>query len=120
MKTTMVPKNRAMGVVVVIAGLLPGGNAWGQTASQSPLKEQCSLAVVSRTVGSGTPVCDGAVVEQMAKTGGGSIDVGTIKGDISLHTGGGSIEVHHANGKIVAETGGGSGGVRGCDGSDEG
>ena len=43
-----------------------------------------------------------------AETGGGSIDVGTISGDIGLHTGGGSIEVHHANGKLMAETGGGS------------
>jgi len=43
-----------------------------------------------------------------AETGGGSIEVGTVHGDLGLHTGGGSIEVHHADGKITAETGGGS------------
>src|SRR5438552_1891311 len=68
-KKTMLRNNRAIGVVLVIAGLLLVGNARGQAASQSSPKEQCSLAVVSRSVGSSTPVCDGAVVQQMARSG---------------------------------------------------
>ena len=49
-----------------------------------------------------------------AETGGGSIEVGTVSGELGLHTGGGSIEVHQANGKLVAETGGGSVEIQSC------
>ena len=44
----------------------------------------------------------------VAETGGGSIEVGSAGGDVSLRTGGGSIKIKSAKGSIKAESGGGS------------
>jgi len=63
---TIVRSLLAMGIVIPMAGVLLGGNnAWAQT----PPNEQCSLAVVSRLVGSDQPVCDDGIVQQMAAQG---------------------------------------------------
>ena len=43
-----------------------------------------------------------------AETGGDSIDVGTVGGDLKLETGGGNISIGSVKGKIQAETGGGN------------
>src|SRR6266404_1144815 len=41
----------------------------GVAVAQDSTKEQCSMAVVSRLVGSGQKVCDTTVVQDMAKRG---------------------------------------------------
>src|SRR5579864_5344558 len=51
--------------VVGMVGWAACGSVWGQSTST----EQCSLAIVSRLVGSGSAICDSVVVRQMAKRG---------------------------------------------------
>jgi hypothetical protein len=49
--------------------LLIGLGTCASVCAQSIPNQQCSLAVVSRLVGSGAAVCDGAVVQRMAAQG---------------------------------------------------
>ena len=49
--------------------LLIGLVTCASICAQSTPNQQCSLAVVSRLVGSGAAVCDGAVVQRMAAEG---------------------------------------------------
>jgi TPR repeat protein len=58
-------QTKAIGIMIV--GLLLG-SAQAQTP-QASLKQQCSLAVVSRLVATDTPVCDSTVVQKMARSG---------------------------------------------------
>ena len=51
--------------IAVSLSVLVGGGAWAQT----PAKDQCSLAVVSRLAVRDGPVCDMATVQQLAQSG---------------------------------------------------
>src|SRR5271157_3089102 len=52
-------------LLAAIAGIA----MWSAVAPGQTGNEQCSLAVVSGLVKKDTPVCDGAIVKQMAKSG---------------------------------------------------
>jgi TPR repeat protein len=69
-RESAVKKNKAgIAIVGVMAALLSAKAPESQTATQTPSREQCSLAAVSHLVAAGTSVCDATVVRRLARGG---------------------------------------------------